>query len=121
MMKTFLTKLTQHSMLFAVVLAWGSLAVPSHAIPLACAAPTIPGATVPVIFFDCTGFAAGTLLASTVDPWAFAPATNTHGTLAAAVYMNPSGTLDFYYQVNNDASSATAIARESNVDFTGFL
>jgi len=121
MTRILLTKFARHSMLVATILAVGLFAVPSHAIPLGCAIPTIPGATVPVSFFDCTGAPAGTLLAKTVDPWTFAPATNTHGTLDAAVYMNPSGTLDFYYQVNNDLSSATSLRAESNVDFTGFL
>jgi hypothetical protein len=119
MTKTFLTKLMQHSLVLAVVLSVGWFAVPSQATPLACATPDVPSAT--VFAGNCTGVPAGTLLTSTVDPWTFAPATNTHGTLDAAVYLNPSGTLDFYYQINNDSSSATALARESNVDFSGFL
>jgi len=39
----------------------------------------------------------------------------------SAVYRNSSGTLDFYYQVNNDPASATAIARETDTSFVGFL
>ena len=64
---------------------------------------------------------AGSLLASLVAPYSFSTtAGNTNGTLTSAVYRNPTGTLDFYYQVANSASSATAIARETDTSFAGF-
>lgn len=118
MTKTFLKNLMQHSTVLAVVLSIGLFALPSQATPLACATPT--PVTAVVFPTDCTGADGGTLLASVVDPWTFAPATATSGTLVAAVYRNASGTLDFYYQVFNSAASVTDIARESDVDFTGF-
>ena len=68
-----------------------------------------------------TGTLPGTLLASMVSPYSFATTAGvTSGTLTSAVYMNPSGTLDFYYQVANDASSATDIARETDTSFGSF-
>jgi len=42
------------------------------------------------------------------------------GNILSAVYMNPSGTLDFYYQVTNNAISATALARVTADSFKGF-
>lgn len=67
------------------------------------------------------GTPAGTELASLTSPYSFTTtAGTTSGTLTSAVYRNPSGTLDFYYQVANSATSATAIARESNTNFAGW-
>jgi hypothetical protein len=66
----------------------------------------------------------GTLLASMVAPWSFVvpPPTGgiTSGELRSAVFMNTTGTIDFYYQLVNDAGSSTAIARESNANFAGY-
>jgi len=80
------------------------------------------------------GTAAGTLLASLVAPYSFSTTAGlTSGSLVSAVYRNSSGTLDFYYQVNNcfqagiaafcpgAAASATAIARETDTSFVGFM
>jgi len=62
----------------------------------------------------------GTLLADMVAPFTYTTTAGTNtGTIESAVYLQ-SGTLDFYYQVVNDASSATAIARETNTSFAGF-
>jgi hypothetical protein len=118
MTKMFLTKLMRHSTLLAAVLSIGFFAVPSQA-TLAGTVPTFPGDSVsPGITFD----PAGTLLADVVDPWTFTTtAGTTSGTLEAAVYMEAGGTLDFYYQVANDSTSATAIRAVSNTSFTGFL
>ncbi len=64
----------------------------------------------------------GTLLASLTVPYSFSTtAGTTSGTLTTAVFRNSSGTLDFYYQVSNSASSATEIARMTATSFTGFL
>lgn len=42
----------------------------------------------------------------------------TSGTIESAVYRESgSGTLDFYYQIANSASSATSLKRETNTDF----
>jgi hypothetical protein len=70
------------------------------------------------------------LLAEIVTPYSFTTTAGlTSGTLVSAVFKNTSGTLDFYYQVNNcfqaaiaafcpgSAASATAIARETDTNF----
>lgn len=90
----------------------------SQAAPLVGTVLTSPGGTVfPGLVFE----APGTLLASLVTPYSFATtAGTTSGTLTSAVYRNLSGTLDFYYQVANDASSATDIARETDTSFGSF-
>ena len=83
--------------------------------------PTPPGSS--VFPGDVTGVGAGTLLDSMVAAWSFdvpPPAGNTSGELRTAVYRNSTGTLDFYYQVVNNATSATALARESNANYAGF-
>jgi hypothetical protein len=67
----------------------------------------------------------GTLLDSMEVPWSFVvpPPTGgvTSGLLRSAVFMNASGTLDFYYQVVNDPSSSTSIAREASANYEGFM
>lgn len=66
--------------------------------------------------------AAGTLLATLDSPYSFSTtAGTTSGDLFSAVFRNSSGTLDFYYQVSNSANSVTAIAREANTSFLGYL
>jgi PEP-CTERM motif len=118
MTKMFLTKLMRHSTLLALVLSIGFFAVPSQA-TLAGTVPTFPGDSVIPGF---TNDAAGTLLADVVDPYSFTTtAGTTSGTIEAAVYQEAGGTLDFYYQVANDSTSATAIRAISNTSFTGFL
>lgn len=79
----------------------------------------IPGNALPG---NATGEASGTLLATLTDPWSFTTtAGTTSGTLTTAIFRESSGTLDFYYQVANDALSKTSIARESNTFFDEFL
>src|SRR5271165_5384642 len=69
-----------------------------------------------------TSAAPGTLLAFLDSPFSFSTtAGTTSGDLLSAVYRNSSGTLDFYYQVSDNASSATALSRESDTSFTGFM
>ena len=68
---------------------------------------------------DATGDAAGTLLASLSAPFTTNLGT-TSGTLLTAVYIEPTGTLDFYYQIVNSPSSIDGIARETDTNFTGF-
>src|SRR5258708_4690683 len=61
------------------------------------------------------GTVSGTLLASLASPYSFSTTAGiTSGTLYTAVYRETGGTLDFYYQVANNANSASAIARESD-------
>jgi hypothetical protein len=61
----------------------------------------------------------GTLLATAAPTYTQTTnAGTTSGTVYAAVYRETGGTLDFYYQIANNASSATAIAESSDVVFT---
>jgi len=89
------------------------------------AAPIIPSALVtsggPAVAPPLTTAAAGTLLASLDVPFSFSTtAGTTSGVLRSAVYRNPSGTIDFYYQVFNNLNSVTALSRESDTSFSGF-
>jgi len=72
--------------------------------------------------FPCfTADAPGTLLATlTLRTRLSLRQGTTSGVLISAVYRNSSGTLDFYYQVQNAGSSATAIARETDTSFVGW-
>ena len=110
------------------ILAFSSIA---SATPLTGTVVANPGDTV---FPGFASGAAGTLLASLVAPYSFSTTAGlTSGTLVSAVFRNSSGTLDFYYQVNNcfqagiaafcpgGAASATAIARETDTSFVGFM
>jgi PEP-CTERM motif len=86
--------------------------VPSSAVLIAGGASLAPPPTTA---------AAGTLQASLLAPWTFTTtAGTTSGSILSAVYLNPSGTLDFYYQVFNNAVSVTALAHESDTSFLGF-
>lgn len=66
------------------------------------------------------GFFGGTELDSVYHTVA-SPFGQWTGTLASAVYRSPGGTLDFYYQVSNDAVSSDPFHRTTHVDFEGFL
>jgi hypothetical protein len=69
-----------------------------------------------------SGVNPGTLLASNAAPFTFNTTGGiTTGTLLSAVFLNPTGTLDFYYQVTNNVGSASSLRAESNVAFGGFL
>jgi hypothetical protein len=110
----------RRSLVFSL-LALVAFASVASATPLAGTVLTNPGDTV-FPGFVAPGTPAGTLLASLVAPYSFVTNSGTtSGTLVSAVYMNSSGTLDFYYQVNNSVGSATAIARETDDSFSGFL
>ena len=98
-----------------LVLAMAVIAVPNAKADLAGTVPTAPGATV---FPGLVTAPAGTLLADLVEPWSFTTtAGTTDGTLTTAVYRDSGGTLDFYYQVANNANSVSSIARESSTNF----
>jgi hypothetical protein len=115
------------------LLAIVALSSIASATPLAGTVLANPGDTVfPGLV--APGTAAGMLLASMVMPYSFSTTAGlTSGTLVSAVFKNSSGTLDFYYQVNNcfqagiaascpgAAASATAIARETDTSFSGFM
>src|SRR5215469_5087123 len=68
-----------------------------------------------------SGTSAGTLLTDVVAPFSFTTtAGTTSGTIVTAVYQESGGSLDFYYQVNSNTSSATGLARETDTSFTGW-
>ena len=86
----------------------------------ACAAddPVAPGNTdFPI---DCTGSTSGTLLASMSEPFTYTTSAGTNsGFISSAVY-DDGGTLNFYYQLANNASSATSFSTLSANSFAGF-
>src|SRR5215472_3115701 len=98
--------------LLTLGIVYASFIVPS--------APVTPGG--PAVGVPLTSAAPGTLLATLVSPFSFATtAGTTSGTILSAVYRNGTGTLDFYYQIANNAATATALARQSSTSFAGFL
>src|SRR5215831_7555712 len=107
-----ITVCTHLALACAVVLA---LTLVATAYPLTGAMPDPSGKTVSPP--DLSGDPAGTLVAKHPDEhWSFTTTGGTtSGTLDTAVYMESNGTLDFYFQITNDASSASSIARVSMV------
>ena len=80
--------------------------------------PTPTNTTFPL---DCTGSGPGTLLDDMVTAFSYSTTAGVNsGFIESAVYMD-NGTLDFYYQVTNSASSATALARFTATDFANFV
>lgn len=103
------------------VLLLAGLAVFTLSVAASPILPSLPlppgGSNVP----PATSAAPGTLEASLLAPFSFTTtAGTTSGDVLSAVFLNPTGTLDFYYQVVNNANSATSLARESDVNFLGF-
>src|ERR1700682_3190046 len=98
--------------LVALVVALAALSVPRYAGAVA----LTPGDTAaPTLFSGLPG----TLLATLVAPASSSTATFSI-TLTSAVFRNAGGTLDFYYQISNSASSTGAIARLTTISFSGF-
>lgn len=99
----------------------GSLALVFVASPSAMAAlagttPTAPGATV---FPGLTLDNPGTLLATVDKPFSgSSTAGTTSGFLVSAVYREAGGTLDFYYQIQENGGSTTNITGNSNTSFS---
>lgn len=85
-----------------------------------CAFGTGPSGTNTVLPVNCTGSTSGTLEAWISSPFSYTTtAGTTSGTVYSAVY-DDNGTMDFYYQVVNDANSATAIAQLEANSFMGY-
>lgn len=81
---------------------------------------TTPGSTV-IPGLVPPGTLPGTLLATLVVPFSYGTtAGTTSGFFTTAVFRESGGTLDFYYQIANNANSATSIARETDVNFGSF-
>lgn len=105
-------------------MAWGLavLALTSgvvQAAPLTGTVLTIEGT---VVLPGVTTDSAGALIASLSTPWSFTTtAGTTSGGLTTAVFLNATGTLDFYYQIANSADSVTGIERMTAANFAGFL
>src|ERR1035438_2605442 len=104
----------------ALVLTLACMIVPSANADLSGTTPLAPTSTVfPGLVPPGTD--PGTLLASESEPFSF---TTTGGTTSgfvdSAVFQETGGTLDFYYQVLNNANSASALARMTATSFVGF-
>jgi hypothetical protein len=81
----------------------------------------VPGTTLFPIPAGLDG-PAGSLIATANSPYSFTTSAGiTSGTLRTAVFREAEGTLDFYYQITNDAGSATAIARMTCMNFQGII
>jgi hypothetical protein len=69
---------------------------------------------------DCTTSTSGTLLASESEAFSYTTSAGTNtGSISSAVYLDD-GTLDFYYQLDNDAGSATSFTTLSANTFAGY-
>jgi len=102
-----------------VALFCGSAAFPATI--ESCAAGNGPSGTNTVFPVNCTGDTSGTLVAWMSSPFSYTPASGgtTSGTIYSAVY-NDDGTMDFYYQVVNNSTSASSIAQLEASNFVGF-
>jgi PEP-CTERM motif len=123
-MQTLNRSLAGKSTIFAMVMFLGLLGVSAATAGTVdgCAAGNPPGPTPGnfVLLFPCTG-GPGTLLADMTSTFMYTTTAGTNmGTIESAVY-NDGGTLDFYYQVTNDPSSSTALARLAANSFAGFV
>jgi hypothetical protein len=87
----------------------------------ACAAGVGPSGTNTVVPKNCTGSTSGILEASMSSTYSYSPSTGgtTSGVIYSAVY-DDGGTMDFYYQVVNNGSSASSIAQLAALNFIGF-
>jgi len=95
------------------------LAVKSQGTPLTGTVPTAPGTTVFPGLVPA-GTNPGIELAANTVPFSFATTGGTDsGTFASAAFEESGGTIDVYYQINNNASSATAIAMVNNAASPG--
>ena len=116
--------------LVTVAIAILTVAPAAQGNPITCAtdgAALVPGTF--VLPGDCTGVAAGTLLASEAAPFTSSLGLDS-GTLVSAVYEESGGTLDFYYQVVLNTTSTNCggagqvacdpLGRETDTSFTGF-
>jgi hypothetical protein len=103
--------LTRKSTLIAMVFVLFSVSSAMAGTVAACAStnPVLPGDST-FIIPDCSGDTPGTLLNSMSAAFSYTAAAGTNsGFIDSAVY-NDGGTLDFYYQLINSASSATPLS-----------
>jgi len=110
--------LTRKSTLIAIVFVLCSVSSAMAGTVAACASfdPVGPADSSNVIP-DCSGDTPGTLLNSLVAPFMYTgPAGTNTGFIDSAVY-NDGGTLDFYYQLINSATSATPLSTLAAFNF----
>jgi hypothetical protein len=81
----------------------------------------LPGTVIPLTPADVLTGSPGVLLDSVVQPFVAANPIDYNGTLTAAVIRNAAGTLDFYYQIENDGSSLDTLSRNTNSPFASIL
>ena len=115
-----MTKLPGSISVFFSALAIMMIVVPPRATAgLVSSCPLMAGGS--CIPPDDMGDAPGTMLAVKFAPFSFTTSAGiTHGVLKAEVFAEMGGTLDFYYIVFNQPDSATAVVRESDLNFTGW-
>ena len=115
----WLRKRTPIAAILLLGLACGSAALAGTV--SSCAAAVFgPTPTNTVFPADCTGMDPGTLDAWMSSSFTYSTTSGTNtGFIYSAVY-DDDGTLDFYYQIVNDPSSSTALARLTATDFAGF-
>ena len=102
---------------WALFFALACIIVPSANANLIDTVATSPGTSVVPGLVSAT-IDPGTLLADESEFFSVAGVFS--GTLTSAVFMESGGTLDFYYQIENDSTSADPIASETDANFTGF-
>jgi hypothetical protein len=102
LMKAHVTQFVRASLCAAVLLLAPSASQ---------AALLLPGTALPLTAADVLAGPAGILEASVVQPLTTADYT---GSLTAAVLRNAGGTLDFYFQITNDAGSIDSLSRETD-------
>jgi hypothetical protein len=110
--------LTRKSTLIAIVFVLCCVSSAMAGTVAACASADPVGPADSSFFIpDCSGDTPGTLLASLVEPFMYTGAAGTNsGFIDSAVY-NDGGTLDFYYQLINSASSATPLSTLAAFNF----
>lgn len=105
--------------MLAVLIAVASVA---FATPLTGTFQVTPTNTTLTFPIAPTAAEVGTYLNSMHSTYSFTAPSGKHteGDFWAAVYRNPTGTLDFYYQVSDNLVSETAIKRIANNSFEGW-
>ncbi|MGH9942053.1 MAG: PEP-CTERM sorting domain-containing protein [Pyrinomonadaceae bacterium] len=119
-MKNFATMLKPFALSIALLVLIGTAFAPSAlAGPVAVTPlPTVPAVTTSVTPVTTTYVANDISLLGSFNT--FVSNASFNGNARTAVVRNAGGTLDFYYQFTNNASSASAISRLSMFNFAGF-
>jgi hypothetical protein len=119
-MKMFTYETLRKSALIGVAALFCGSAALAGTVDTCAAASGGPTPTNTVFPVNCTGMTAGTLEAWMSSPFTYTTTSGTNSGFVYSAVYNDGGTLDFYYQVVNDASSATALARLTATDFANF-